>query len=230
MAIVKKTNRFSSSDHSLVTQAVTAAEKTSDAEIITIVAEQSDTYSDMALFWASLAAFLTLATIALLPELFRALFDWFTGGWVYDYSVRDWLGIITIFVAIKWIGSWLILQWTPLRLVFTPRSVKSKRVRARAIDLFQVGGESRTKSKTAILLYLSMREHRADIVSDSAINDKVDSEVWGAAMQSMIEQARAGKPGEGMAQAVQQIGVVLAEHFPKSIDNPNELPDRLIEL
>jgi putative membrane protein len=33
-----------------------------------------------------------------------------------------------------------------------------------------------------------------------------------------------------MAEAVRQMGIVLAEHFPKGHENPNELPDRLIEL
>jgi putative membrane protein len=29
---------------------------------------------------------------------------------------------------------------------------------------------------------------------------------------------------------VQKMGVVLAQHFPKGSENPNELPDRLIEI
>jgi putative membrane protein len=49
-------------------------------------------------------------------------------------------------------------------------------------------------------------------------------------MAALIERVRAGKPGEGMAEAVRQMGVVLAEHFPRGSENPNELPDRLIEL
>jgi putative membrane protein len=49
-------------------------------------------------------------------------------------------------------------------------------------------------------------------------------------MVAMIDLVRAGTPGEGMAEAVRQIGIVLTEHFPKTDQNPNELPDRLIEL
>jgi putative membrane protein len=30
--------------------------------------------------------------------------------------------------------------------------------------------------------------------------------------------------------AIEQIGVVLAEHFPRSADDTNELPDKLILL
>ena len=41
---------------------------------------------------------------------------------------------------------------------------------------------------------------------------------------------RDGRTGDGMAEAVTQIGAVLAEHFPRSAGDTNELPDRLIEL
>ena len=49
-------------------------------------------------------------------------------------------------------------------------------------------------------------------------------------MVALIDRVRVGQPGEGMAEAVRQMGAVLAEHFPKTDENPNELPDRLIEL
>jgi putative membrane protein len=46
----------------------------------------------------------------------------------------------------------------------------------------------------------------------------------------MIPELRARRPGAGMAAAVARIGIVLAEHFPKTAGDTNELPDRLIEL
>jgi putative membrane protein len=75
-----------------------------------------------------------------------------------------------------------------------------------------------------------MREHRAEIVADEAIASRVAPEVWGDAMIALIDNLREGRAGEGMAEAVRQMGVVLAEHFPKGSENPNELPDRLIEI
>jgi putative membrane protein len=54
--------------------------------------------------------------------------------------------------------------------------------------------------------------------------------VWGDAMVALIDNVGEGHAGTGMAEAVRQVGIVLAEHFPKTVDNPNELPDRLIEL
>jgi len=41
---------------------------------------------------------------------------------------------------------------------------------------------------------------------------------------------RHGRVAQGMAAAIEKCGVILAEHCPRQADNPNELPDRLIEL
>ena len=46
----------------------------------------------------------------------------------------------------------------------------------------------------------------------------------------LIDLVREGRPGDGMAAAIERIGHVLAEHFPRGADDINELPDRLIEL
>src|SRR3546814_3021572 len=125
---------------------------------------------------------------------------------------------------------WLIWRGRPLRRALAPRAIKAQRVRARAIDLFRVGTEARTIGRTGLLLYVSLREHRADIVADEAIAAKVAPAVWGEAMAALVVRIAAGEPGAGMAGAVQRMGVVLAEHVPTRDENPNELPDRLLGL
>ena len=95
---------------------------------------------------------------------------------------------------------------------------------------FKVGAERRTRGKTGVLIYLSMREHRAEIVADDSIAEKVSAEVWGEAMADMLDEIKNGKIAEGMAVGVRDVGFVLAEHFPRDEDDENELPDRLIEV
>ncbi len=225
-----KVSHVSAADHDLVTAAVAAAEDQTSGEIVTVIAAQSNDYDDVALVWASVIAFLAMSVIALFPEFYRGLYDRLTGGWGHEITANQWLGTVIAVGVLKWIGMWLILLWRPLRIWLTPRAILAARVRARAIDLFKVGTEAKTLGRTGVLLYVSLREHRADIVADEAIAAKVSPEVWGDAMVALIDRVRAGKPGEGMAEAVRQMGVVLAAHFPRGSENPNELPDRLIEL
>jgi len=226
----RKVNHLSEADHDIVTSAVAAAEAHTSGEIVTVVAAKSNDYDDVALVWASIVAFLAMSVIALFPEFYRGLYDRLTGGWGHELTANEWLGTVIAVGVLKWIGMWLILLWRPLRMALTPRTIKAQRVRARAVDLFKVGTEAKTLGRTGVLLYLSLKEHRADIVADEAIAAKVAPEVWGDAMAALVDRVRAGQPGEGMAEAVRQMGIVLTTHFPKSGDNPNELPDRLIEI
>ncbi len=221
---------MSADDHRLVTAAVAAAEAHTSGEIVTIVTDLSDPYRDTPLIWASIAALLALTAVAICPEFYQGLYERLLGGWTYDYSPGQWLGVAAAFATLKWLGTLLILQWLPLRLALTPGPVKAARVRARALSLFRVGAEARTAGKTGVLLYLSLRERRADIVADAAITEKVTPEVWGEAMAALLDHVCEGRAGVGMAEAVTQMGRVLGEHFPKGSENPNELPDRLIEL
>src|SRR5690606_18055868 len=225
-----KVSHVSEADHDLVTAAVAAAEAHTSGEIVTVIAGQSNDYDDVALVWASVIAFRARSVIALFPEFYQGLYDRLTGGWGHGLTANQWLGTVIAIGVLKWIGVWLILLWRPLRLLLTPRAILAARVRARAVDLFKVGTEAKTLGRTGVLLYVSLREHRADIVADEAIAARVAPAVRGDAMEALIEQVRQGKPGAGMAEAVRRMGIVLAEHFPKGEDNPNELPDRLIEI
>ncbi len=227
---LRKVNHMSEADHLLVTQAVAEAEEHTIGEIVTIVTDRSDNYHDIAILWASAISFLALAVVALIPDFFLSIASQLLGGWDHEFTTGEYAAMIFIFMALKWTGVYLLLKWTPLRMMLTPKPIKLRRVQERAMQLFKVGAESRTIGHTGILIFLSMREHRAEIIADAAIAAKVAPEIWGDAMLALIDKVRAGAPGEGMAAAVNQVGAVLIEHFPKSGDNPNELPDRLIEI
>jgi putative membrane protein len=216
--------------HQRVSDAVAAAEARTAGEIVTVVADRSDGYSDIALVWSALVAFTALTVYALFPDFYLGLVDRLTGGWGTEWSTSGILVLFGTAAMLKFLGTWLLLLWQPLRFWLIPGPVKSARARARAIDLFKVGAERRTHGRTGILIYLSMREHRAEIVADEAIASKVTPETWGEAMAAMLVHIKDGRCADGMIAAVEKVGAVLAEHFPRAEDDQNELPDRLIEL
>jgi putative membrane protein len=222
--------KLSAADHDIVTAAVSAAEARTDGEIVAIAADRSDAYHDVALHWAVLAMLLALSAIAMLPDFYLNLLDRISGGWQHVWTPRELLTIVVAVASLKFLAVRYILAWTPLRMLLTPAATKTRRVRRRAVMLFKASAEKRTASRTGVLLYLSLAEHRAEIVADAAIHAKVAPEEWGAAMAELIDAVRAGEPGRGMAAAVARIGAVLATHFPRTGTDPNELPDRLIEL
>lgn len=221
---------LSEADHVLVTQAVGAAEALSDGEIVTIVARRSDAYHDVGLHWAIAALFLTLATVAGFPGCFEAWGIALLGGWQHQLAQWQFLILLLGLLIVQFLAIRYLLAIMPLRMMVTPPATKTRRVRRRAITLFRAAAEARTRARTGILIYLSLDEHRAEIVADAAINGRVAPEQWGEAMATLLDALRAGRAGHGLAEAVRLTGGILATHFPRSGDDRNELPDRLIEL
>lgn len=221
---------ISEQDRERIAAAVAKAEAASDGEIVTIVAPRSDSYHDVGLHYAVLAMLLVPAGTLVVPQ---SWIDWWLSllfGWGAEGGWR----LLMLLVLGKMIFLFLVvryaLAWMPLRMAVTPKGTKSRRVRRRAVELFNATCAQRTKGRTGILLYLSMLERRAEIVADNAIHSRTEPEVWGDAMAVLLAEIKAGRPGEGMAQAVEKMGEVLAECLPPQATNPNELPDRLIEI
>jgi putative membrane protein len=213
-----------------ITQAVAAAEAHTAGEIVTVVARRSDGYTDVALAWAAFASLTALTIFSLFPDFFLGLVDLLLGHWAHEWTPQGVLTVAVALATLKFVGVLLVQLWEPLKLFLVPPSIKTQRAIDRAVSYFKTGAERRTHGRTGVLIYLSMAEHRAEIVADEAIAAKVAPEVWGEAMAAMIAQLRDGRIADGMIVAVERVGEILAEHFPSAEDDRNELPDRLIEV
>ena len=216
--------------HKLVSDAVAAAEQTTAGEIVTVLADRSDGYTDVVLLWAAALSFTVMSLFALFPLPFMELWDSLMGGWIHEWSTGEIASMTIALGLAAFVIAWGVQLWEPLKFALIPGPVKMARVHAQAIKHFKVGAERRTHGRTGVLLYLSMREHRAEIVADEPIAEKVNAEVWGEAMADMLVEIKQGKIAEGLAAGVRDVGAVLSEHFPRADDDVNELPDRLIEV
>lgn len=214
----------------VVTRAVEEAEGGTSGEIVTVLADRSDGYSDVVLVWSTAIAFTAMSIFAALPQPFLDLWDRFIAGWGHEWAAGELASMTIALGLIAFTLGWLALSWEALKFRFIPAPVKTQRVHAAAIRHFRVGAERRTHGRTGVLLYLSMQEHRAEILADEAIASKVPAEVWGEAMADMLAEIKHGRVAEGFVAGVRDVGAVLAQHFPRDADDRNELPDRLIQL
>lgn len=216
--------------HAKVTKAVAEAERSTSGEIVTVLADRSDGYSDVVLVWTAALAFTAMSLFALFPQPFLDLWDSLIGGWGHEWTTGELASMTIALGLVAFTLAWLALAWDTLRFAVVPGPLKTTRVHDRAIQLFKVGAERRTHGRTGVLLYLSMREHRAEIVADRPIAEKVPAEVWGEAMADMLGEIAQGRVAEGLAVGVRDVGAILSEHFPRADHDENELPDRLIEV
>lgn len=217
-------------DHEKVSAAIAAAEGTSSGEIVAVATPISDRYHDVALHWAVAVLIMVLAWAAWRPDWLVWWYDKLTFSWHADPSLGELLTFLMILAVLKFTAVLLILKWMPLRLALTPGATKHRRVRRRAIAVFKAAAERRTAGRTGVLIYLSMAERRAEIIGDEAITSVTTPETWGEAMAALLVCVREGRVGDGIVAAIERVGVVLSEHFPRSGADTNEIPDKLIEL
>jgi len=222
--------RLSEADHDKVSSAIAAAEANTNGEIVAVATPISDPYHDVALHWAVAAMILVLAWTAWRPDWLTWWYDTLTGGWHAEPTLGELLTFLMILAVLKFTAVLLILKWMPLRLALTPGPTKHRRVRRRAVAVFKAAAERRTVGRTGVLIYLSMAERRAEIVADDAILKVTDETTWGDAMAALLADVKAGRTGDGMVAAIERVGEVLAEHFPRTDGDINEIPDKLIEL
>lgn len=225
-----QTMLMSPEDQARIQAAVHKAEKGTSGEIVPILARQSDSYADIALWWSMGVALFALGFVAVFPNFYLGLVDAVLGRWVTQWTPRAVLELALTIATLKFAGSWILLLWRPLRLALVPKAVRMRRVRARALQAFHLGTDRRTTGRTGILLYLSLAERRAEIIADKAIHARVEDDAWGVAMADLLAEVRQGRIADGLIAAIGDIGAVLATHLPRASNDVNELPDRLIEL
>ena len=216
--------------HKIVSDAVAAAESDTSGEIVTVLADRSDGYTDIALWWAIGISFTAMSIFAAFPDFFLGGLDLLVGGWTVEWTQGQVLTLMLSLGLVKFFGILAIQLWRPLKFALIPGPIKQQRVRDAAVRNFKIGAERRTHGRTGVMLYLSMQEHRAEIVADEPIAERVPAEIWGEAMADMLAEVSRGRIAEGLAAGVRDVGLVLAEHFPRDKYDENELPDRLIEV
>jgi len=209
---------FTDAERERITQAVQQAERRTTGEIVVMIVPSSARYREagyrtgLILGWLTLALLLTVETY------------WMPWGW--HAGNAGWLLLSVI--AAYGIGEWLGASPAIIRLV-TSRERMAYKVDLRAEQAFYRHGFHKTKGRTGVLILVSLLEHRVHVLADQGINECVPAGTWDGLVAGIIEGIRAGKPTDAICAAIARCGDLLAEQCPASGENPNELPDTLIQ-
>jgi putative membrane protein len=201
---------ISQADKQRVEAAIRAAETKTSGEIYCVIAQHASDYRLVPLAWASLIALVVPA-----PLIYLTLWP----------AAAIYLVQLLVFIVVA-----IALSRPSIRFFLVPRRAKHERAHALAMRQFFAQGLHRTAQRTGVLIFASVAERYAEIVADAGINSKVTPDVWNKAVAALIEGIKDGRPGDGFVAAVEQCGVVLAEHFPPGALNRDELPNRLVEI
>lgn len=103
--------------------------------------------------------------------------------------------------------------------------VRGQLPRERAIELFAKLRVWDTAENNGVLIYLQLVDRRVEILADRGVAAKVPQAAWDALCRNLEGAMQAGRCREGVLAAIEAVSDLLAEHFPATGDNPNELPD-----
>jgi putative membrane protein len=209
-------NAMSPEDHARLARAVRAAEKKTSGEIYCVVARISDGYFFTAAFMLVVGMLVASLAVA-----------WAAHAWWIDVSP-------TIFVLAQmaaFASALVVLRALPdLRIRLVPRSIRYRRAHDNALKQFLARNVHITTKRTGVLIFVSLSERYAEVVADAGINAKVPQEVWNGVVANLIDKTRAGRLADGFEEAVVSVGKLLAEHFPVTDEDRNELDDHVVEI
>ena len=97
--------------------------------------------------------------------------------------------------------------------------------RQRAVQLFGELGVWDTEHNCGVLIYLQLLDRRVEIVADRGIHQRVGEAFWNAVCRRLEASVREGQYEAGTLRALDEVTAALAEHFPATVDNPDELPN-----
>lgn len=203
-------------EHQALADRIRAAEARTSGEIYCVVARASDGYFHPAAFL--LAAGMLAIGIAV--------------AWWLD---RSWLGpshlTFAAAQATAFVAALAVLRAAPrLRLRMVSRRLRFRRAHDNAVRQFLAHNVHMTERRTGILIFVSLAERYVEVVADAGINGKVGQEEWNGIVARLTAAAAAGRLAEGLGDAIDRAGALLAGHFPGGVRNPNELDDHVVEI
>ncbi len=193
-----------------IAEAVKRAESRSTGQIVPVVVERSQPYEEVRWIAAVVGAALGTGVGELAP------------------FVDSFARLIAVQVAGGLLG-YLVGRLGPVERLLAGRRHMDEAVLARAEQAFFEHGLHETREGTGVLVFASLREHRAVVIGDRGIHARMGDAEWKKAVDALVEGLRRDDPARGFEAAIDVVGARLAEHFPRKDGEPvaNELPDAL---
>ncbi len=90
-------------------------------------------------------------------------------------------------------------------------------------------GIHKTRDRNGVLIYVAPRAHKFAVVGDQAIHEKCGDALWQGVVAKMRDHFKNERFSEAIVDAIRDLGLVLAERFPRKGDDRNEMSDSVIE-
>ena len=100
---------------------------------------------------------------------------------------------------------------------------------AAAQAAFERLGMVKTRHRNGVLIFVAPRARKFAVIGDAAVHKKCGDAFWRALAAEMSGHFKNAEFMAGILHAIQKAGALLAEHFPPTPGDTNELSNRVAE-
>ena len=207
---------FSAEEQKRICDAVHSAELKTSGELVPMLVCESHSYPLAAIRGGTLIALLTaLGFTQMLADMF----------WLEPNNLWVFLGL---FFPVFLICNVLINTFPRFKRCFLFGSEMDEEVQNAAFAAFFTERLYKTKNANGILIFISLLEHRAWVIADSGISERIPQEQWQDAVAVITNGIREHKQCQALCEAIGMIGDVLEKEFPLQDGDMNELHDLIV--
>lgn len=210
---------LSESEQERIRAAVAEAERRTSGEIVPFVVPRSDVYE--AAVWKGAAAGAVLAL------LFAILVFNFYSGWGFGWLHTGW-GTALVVTLCGLAGGLIAAFVPPVRRVLAGADAMTRNVHRYAMKAFVEEEVFDTRERTGILLFISLFEHRIEVLGDAGINRLVSSDEWAEVVERIRDGIKAGRFADGLVEGITMCGHLLEKSGVEvREDDTDELANRV---
>lgn len=199
--------------------AVAAAEKQTSGEIVPYIVLRSGRY-EVALWRGAVAGAGIVMILALVGLQIYA-------GWGLGWAYTAW-GMALLITLGGALGA-VLPAWIPaVRRALAGERRMTERVHRRSEAAFLEEEVFNTRARTGILIFVSLFEHRIEVIGDAGINAAVEPEAWVEVVVLIRNGIRQGNLADGLVAGIARVGELLeGGGLEVHDDAPEELPDEV---
>lgn len=191
---------FSDQDRERIREAIARAEERTSGEIVPVVVPMSDSYEVAIWKGGALAAIVALGIAMLIFHFYQ--------GWGFAWLHTGWgTAFLTLAAGVSGGLAGAFIQ--PLKRLLSGADDMTRAVHRRAMKAFVDEEVFATRDRTGILIFISLLEHRIEVLGDSGINEIVSPDEWVEVVEQIRTGIRRGNVAEGLITAIDTCGRLL---------------------
>lgn len=207
---------FSEADLRRIEAAVRDAEARTRGEIVTAAVPESGRYAGAVWTGACLGSLTALLALVLV--------HWLGGFW----GVGSPLWALLAAGGGAVVGHLAVGRSDALRRLLTPDEVMARQVDLAARAAFVDHEAFATRDRSGVLIFLSLLEHRVEVLADSGIEAHVAPGEWDGIVAGIVRGIREGRAADALIEAVGRCGEILDRRgLERRPDDADELADGL---